>query len=134
MNCWGGSDPNTGCPFPDTCMDHGFEVTTANGTTGYCWNFCPVTCHGEEMLCPGFVDFSTGCQWESDYCIPSINYGYGWNDDGPVDCPAFCWPQCDWNVGAYYCSGGFDDNGCELPGWCSVDVNEANCPHGFYKK
>ena len=126
MHCWAGWTSDF-CPIPDTCIDHGYMIPGANGTDVFCSNFCPAICPEGMIQCTGYTDFETGCQVEPDYCIDAVHHGYGFGADGPVDCPAFCWVVCDWNKGEFYCHGGFDDNGCELPGFCVID-GSGECP------
>ena len=126
-----------GCPNADFCIDHGYWLNGGDGMEGngtYCYNHCPVTCMEHEILCKGHVDHATGCQMNGDHCIDSINYGFGFNNATGeyVDCPGFCWEDCNWMNGEHYCHGGFDENGCELPGFCAGE-GSGDCPNGFKK-
>ena len=87
----------------------------------------PTYCHPDEILCPGEVSVYSGCQMSYDYCLPAFKEGHKLGSM----CEAFCKPQCNYDSPKYEkcCSGGFDENGCELPGWCA-GVGEG-CPHGY---
>ena len=70
------------------------------------------------MLCPGQRDGMYNCR-SQDYCIQAT-HEWGWDEatQMPTDCTAFCPVECDWNQ--VPCFGGYDENGCEMPGWCAA--------------
>ena len=119
-----GLDEN-GCPNPTICIDWYY---TSQTTGEVCSTYCPTYCHPDEILCPGEVSVYSGCQMSYDYCLPAFKEGHKLGSM----CESFCKPQCNSRSGPEFekcCHGGYDENGCELPGWCAGEGE--GCPHGY---
>merc|ERR1712066_452125 len=101
--CPTGSDPETGCPWPDMCMEPQLDV---NGME--CAVACP--CKYDELTCGGGFDEVTTCQM-GPQCIPMKGGMVG--KDGS-DCPVTC--PCKGDEMA--CVRGVDPNECPIPDMC----------------
>ena len=50
-------------------MFYFFYLDTKGANDMECQTHCPITCAQDDMVCPGGVDFSSGCQ-HPDTCTP----------------------------------------------------------------
>jgi len=85
-------------------------------------------CMEGQMMCPGAIDYYTGCPWPG-HCMDMFDMYSKDNDGNP--CPNMCYTDCDWANGDTWCSNP-PYNGCHnTGGYCMPKPSEdcyATCP------